>query len=62
MAVLLQGNYSDETVNDIIIERIKLVQKEYKSSHEWVGKVLNWEMCKSLAMLINGICTNQNLP
>ena len=26
----------------------KLVQKEYKSRHDWVGKVSHWEMCKKL--------------
>ena len=24
----------------------KLAQKEYKASHDWVGKVIHWEMCK----------------
>ena len=24
----------------------KLAQKEYKTRHEWVGKVIHWEMCK----------------
>ena len=36
----------DETINHIISECSKLVQKEYKTRHEWVGKVIHWEMCK----------------
>ena len=36
----------DETINHIISESIKLVQKEYKTRHDWVGKVIHWEMCK----------------
>ena len=35
-----------ETINHIISECIKLVQKEYKTRHDWVGKVIRWEMCK----------------
>ena len=22
------------------------MQKEYKTGHDWVGKVIHWEMCK----------------
>ena len=36
----------DETFNHIITERSKLVQKEYKTKHDWVGKVIRREMCK----------------
>ena len=36
----------DETINYIISECSKLVQKEYKTRHNWVGKVIHWEMCK----------------
>ena len=36
----------DETINHIISEFCKLVQKEYKARHDWVGKVIHWEMCK----------------
>ena len=35
----------DETTNHIS-ECSKLAQKEYKSGHDWVGKVINWEMRK----------------
>ena len=36
----------DETINHIINECSKLPQKEYKTRHDWVGKVFHWEMCK----------------
>ena len=36
----------DETINHIISEFSKLAQKEYKTRHDWVGKVIHWEMCK----------------
>ena len=35
----------DETINHIISGCIKLAQ-EYKARHDWVGKVIGWEMCK----------------
>ena len=47
----------------IIYECSKLLQKEYKSKHYWVGKVIHEELCKRLKfnILKNGTCTNQNL-
>ena len=36
----------DETINHIISKCSKLAQKEYKAWHDWVGKVIHWEMCK----------------
>ena len=36
----------DETINHIISECCKLVQREYKARHDWVGKVIHREMCK----------------
>ena len=36
----------DETINHIISECSKLAQKEYKTRHNRVGKVIHWEMCK----------------
>ena len=36
----------DETNNHIRREFSKLVQKEYKTRYDWVGKVIHWEMCK----------------
>ena len=38
----------DETINHIINECSKLAQKEYKTRLDWVGKGINWEMCKKL--------------
>ena len=35
----------DETVNR---EYSKLAQKEHKTRHNWLGKVSDWELCKSL--------------
>ena len=36
----------DETINPIISEYSKLVQKKYKARHVWVGKVIHWETYK----------------
>ena len=36
----------DEIINHIISECCKLAQKEYNARHDWVGKVIHWEMCK----------------
>ena len=36
----------DETINHIISECSKLAQKEYKTRHDCVGKVVHWEMCR----------------
>ena len=38
----------DETINHMISECSKLTQKEYKARHDWVGKLINWKMCKKL--------------
>ena len=35
----------DETLN-YISECSKFEQKEYKTRHNWVGKVIHWELCK----------------
>ena len=35
----------DETINHIISECSKLAQKEYKTRHDWVDKVIHWEKC-----------------
>ena len=37
----------DEMINHIS-ECSKLVQKEYKTRHDWVEKVIHWELCKKL--------------
>ena len=38
----------DETINHIISECSKSVQKEYKTRQDWDRKVIYWEMCKKL--------------
>ena len=38
----------DEMVNHIVSECSKLAQKEYKTMHDWVGKVIPWELYKRL--------------
>ena len=39
-------NDRDELINHIIRECSKLVQREYKTRHSCVGKVIHWELCK----------------
>ena len=34
-----------ETVN-LINKCIQLALKEYNTRHDWVGKVIHWELCK----------------
>ena len=36
----------DETINGIVSECNKLAQKEHKTRHDWVGKVIHWGMCR----------------
>ena len=36
----------DETINHIISECSKLAQKEYKTRHDWMNKLIHREMCK----------------
>ena len=36
----------EEMINHIISNCSKLPQKEYKERHDWVGKVVHWEMCR----------------
>ena len=36
----------EEMINHIKCECSKLVKKEYMSRHDWVGKVIHWELCK----------------
>ena len=38
----------DEAINYIINECSKVAQKEYKTRHDWVGKVIHWELCKNV--------------
>ena len=34
----------------IISECSKSTQKEYKNRHDWVGKIIHWELCKKLKL------------
>ena len=36
----------EETVNHIKSRYSKLAQKEYKTQHNWMGKVIHWKLCK----------------
>ena len=36
----------DETINHIISDCNKLAQRDYKATHDWVGNVIHWQMCK----------------
>ena len=38
----------DESIKQIISEYNKLAKKEYKTIHDWEGKVIHWELCKKL--------------
>ena len=51
----------DEMINHMISECSKLAQ--YKARHDWVGKVIHWEMSKNFnfTMPTNGIRTTQHL-
>ena len=35
-------------INHIISESRKFAQKDYKTRHDWVRKVIHWELCKKL--------------
>ena len=39
----------DETIYYIVSECSNLAQKEYKHIHDWVRKVIHWEVCKRLS-------------
>ena len=39
-------NDTDKMINHIIRKCSKLAPKEYKTRHDWVGKVIHWELCK----------------
>ena len=53
--------YRDETINHIISECRKLAQKEYKTRHDWVGKVIHWEMSNKFKFDHTNKCTTQHL-
>ena len=53
----------NETINHLINECSKLAQKEKKTRHDLVGKVIYWETpIKGIIIIItNGICTTLHL-
>ena len=38
----------DKTVHHMIIECSQLAQKEYKTRHDWIGKMIHWELCEKV--------------
>ena len=50
-----------QTINHIISECNKLVQREYKARHNWVGKVIHLEMCKKFKFDHASKCYINNL-
>ena len=37
---------SNESINHILNECKMLAQKDYKKRHDWVGRRINWEVCR----------------
>ena len=37
---------NDETISHIISECLKLLQKEHKRRHDWMGKTVHWDICR----------------
>ena len=50
----------DKTINHIISECSKLAQKEYKARHDWVGKVVRWDMCRKFQLDHTNKCYMHN--
>ena len=53
----------DENLNHIISECNKLAPKEYKTKHDWVDRVIHWDMCKKFKFdhINKCICTTKHL-
>ena len=51
----------DETIKHIISECSKLAQKENKTWHNWVGKVIHWKLWKKLKFEHTNKCYMPNL-
>ena len=45
---LCEGKISPKRRSYIISKCSKLAQKEYKTRHDWVSKVIHWELSKNL--------------
>ena len=52
-----------ETINHIISECSKFALKGYKTRHDWVDKMIHWELCRnwSLTIRTNDISITHNL-
>ena len=37
---------NDETITHIISECPKLLQREYKRRHDWMVKIVHWDVCR----------------
>ena len=51
----------DETTNHIISKCSKLALNEYKTGHDWVGKVIHRDMCKKFKFYHTNKCYMHNL-
>ena len=38
----------DEIINHMISKCSQFAQKEYKTTHDWVGKEIHWGLCEKL--------------
>ena len=45
-----QQNNKDKTINNIKSQCNELIQNELKSRHDWVGRVIHWELWKILKL------------
>ena len=43
-------------INHKINKCSKLAQRDYTTTHNWVGKVIYWELCKKLKFVYTNIC------
>ena len=50
----------DGAINHIISECCKLAQNEHKNRHNWLGKVIHWELCKKFKFYHTNKCYMHN--
>ena len=43
----------DETINHLISECSKMAQKEYKNRHDWVGRRIHWDICRTFGVNVS---------
>ena len=51
---------ADETINHIVSECPKLVQKEFKRRHDWIGRRIHWEICRANGVHVKPKWYDQN--